>query len=100
MLRLRTYPSHEFSRKCQGQDRNTDIQGRSRHVRRSQVAVFVPNTSGQIIPNGGGNSAINITLNYAPTMTLGNRQEAENTLLPYILSGIRAAQANGLLATV
>jgi phage-related protein len=63
--------------------------------------MFVPNTSGQIVPNSGmGGGAINITLNYTPSVALGNRQEAENTLLPYILQGIRAAQSNGLLATV
>jgi hypothetical protein len=62
--------------------------------------MFIPNTSGTVVPGGSGGGAINITLNYSPSVALGNRQEAESTLLPFILSGIRAAQANGLLATV
>lgn len=74
--------------------------GQSYLVGEQGAEMFVPNTSGNIIPNGATGGAINITLNYSPAVTLGNRQEAESTLLPYILSGIRAAQANGLLATV
>jgi hypothetical protein len=62
--------------------------------------LFVPNQSGNIIPNGGvGGGGVSVNLNYSPSFALGNRQEAENVLLPFILNGIRAAQANGYLTT-
>lgn len=59
--------------------------------------LFMPTQSGMIMPNGAGGT-INITLQYSPAVSLGSRQEAENTLIPFILNGIRAAQANGYLS--
>lgn len=59
--------------------------------------IFHPSRSGSIIPNAGGGGGINITLQYSPSVALGNQYEAENVLLPFILQGIRAAQANGLV---
>ena len=60
--------------------------------------IFRPSQSGNIIPNGGaGSGNISVTLNYQPSVALGNQYEAENALLPFILQGIRAAQANGLV---
>lgn len=59
--------------------------------------IFRPSQSGSIIPNAGGGGGINITLQYSPSVALGNQYEAENVLLPFILQGIRAAQANGLV---
>ncbi len=58
--------------------------------------IFTPSQSGFITPNGAGGN-ISITLNYSPAVSLGSKQEAEQTLLPFILEGIRKAQANGLV---
>lgn len=72
--------------------------GQSYLVGEQGAEIFRPSQSGAIIPNGGGGGgSINVTLQYSPSVALGNQYEAENVLLPFILQGIRAAQANGLV---
>ncbi len=46
------------------------------------------------IPSGGGGN-ITIQLMYAPTVSFGTEAEANEKMLPFILSGIQQAKANG-----
>lgn len=71
-------------------------------VGETQPELFVPDVNGTILPSlsglgSSGNSNITVNLRYSPTVSLGDKDEARNVILPYILDGIRSARANGLV---
>ena len=69
--------------------------------------VFIPNQRGMIIPNGGGGAGssstmsgggnVYINLTIASPMTILDEQTVRKTLLPFIVDGVREAQARGTL---
>lgn len=68
--------------------------------------VFMPNSNGQIIPNNklgnfsGGTKAggaVNVYLNVASAVSIMDKARAQAELMPFILQGIRQAQANGMI---
>ena len=69
--------------------------------------VFIPNQGGMIIPNGGGGASssstisgggnVYVSLTIASPMTIMDEQTVRKTLLPFIVDGVREAQARGTL---
>jgi hypothetical protein len=58
--------------------------------------MFVPGQSGRIVPNGGGGN-VNVYLTVASPMTIMDEQTVKKTLLPFIIDGVRQAQAKGAI---
>lgn len=67
--------------------------------------LFVSNTSGAIIPNSGtsstasagGGGAVSISLVISSPVTILDEERTKTVLLPYIVDGVKQAQARGVL---
>jgi len=62
-----------------------------------QYAVIPNGGGGQSTMAGGGGGNVYVTLTIASPLTIMDQQHAQNTLLPYIIDGIRQAKAQGAI---
>lgn len=72
--------------------------GRMYTVGENGPEQFVSERRGTIVPNGaswGGGGGVNVSLTIASPVTIMDEQNAKRVLLPYIVDGIRQAQAKG-----
>ncbi len=73
------------------------IAGRSYKIGTDEI--FMPATNGQFVPlhgaQVGGNVSISLTI--ASPVTIMDEQNTKKVLLPYIIDGIRQAQAKGAI---
>jgi hypothetical protein len=69
-------------------------------VNETRTEYFKPSMSGTVLPMGGGNgsNAQGITFIYSPQVSLGNANEAQTIIAPFVEQAVRRMQSDGKVA--